>query len=339
MPTRKNVFVSSTSRDLVTYRDAVTKVILRLGLYPIVMEAFNPTDRNALQLCYDKVQESEIFIGIYAHRYGYAPSADVTYRTHDGTLKKAGGEQSITHMEYLWAVERGIPILLFVVSENGADGSPLPWPLPYIEDEPGKSRLRKFKDVILSSHVVGFFFSPEDLASRVATALSDILNAKNPEIKIDSALLAILELYKDVCRQKNQPFHTPSILLALLAIKNGIASRAFEDLESGLARFISDKLQDYVNHSLPSFGGNFIDFDWMDRTELRKALVIATNIGGSMVSEKSLLLSVLGTESNTVLALKKLLGGEKFAKLVSIVESMSEEPASHPKGTPGINFD
>ena len=59
----------------------MAKVILRLGMYPIDMANFNPTDRNALQLCYDKVREAEIFVGIYAHRYGYAPGPDVTYTT------------------------------------------------------------------------------------------------------------------------------------------------------------------------------------------------------------------------------------------------------------------
>jgi hypothetical protein len=78
MAERIDVFIGSTSRDLTAYRDAATKVILRLGLHPIIMEAFNPTDRNALQLCYDYVKEAEIFVGIYAYRYGYSPDTDVT---------------------------------------------------------------------------------------------------------------------------------------------------------------------------------------------------------------------------------------------------------------------
>lgn len=68
MPDRIDVFVSSTSRDLSAYRDAVTQVILRLGMYPIVMEAFNPTDRNAIKPYQDKPYPKEVTVGVF---YGY----------------------------------------------------------------------------------------------------------------------------------------------------------------------------------------------------------------------------------------------------------------------------
>jgi len=174
MAERIDVFISSTSRDLLAYREAVTKVILRLGLHPIIMEAFNPTDRNALQLCYDKVQEAEIFIGIYAHRYGYAPDSSVTYALPDGTVKAGDGEMGITHLEYLWALERKLPMLLFVLSDTDTAGEPLAWPIAYVEDEPNKSRLKAFKNLIMGKHVVGFFHSPDYLATQVATGLADI---------------------------------------------------------------------------------------------------------------------------------------------------------------------
>lgn len=66
MSERIDVYISSTSRDLVAYREAVRDVVLRLGMQPVIMEAFNPTDRNALQKCYDEVQRAEVFAGIYA---------------------------------------------------------------------------------------------------------------------------------------------------------------------------------------------------------------------------------------------------------------------------------
>lgn len=113
-----DIFISSTSRDLQAYRARVTQAVLHLGLHPIIMEAFNPTDRNALQLCYDKIQNAEIFIGIYAHRYGYVPGKSVTYTTVDGETCSCDGQTGITEMEYQWAIERDIPVLLFVVDEN-----------------------------------------------------------------------------------------------------------------------------------------------------------------------------------------------------------------------------
>jgi len=174
MGERIDVFISSTARDLEEYRDAITKLILRLGLHPIGMEAFNPTDRNALQLCYDKIQESEIFIGIYAYRYGYAPPKEASYKTVNGIVFEGDGETSITHLEYLWAIERKLPMLLFVVRDTNAEGDPMSWPVSYIEDNPGKSHLNSFKNLIMSRHVVGFFYSPDHLGSQVATGLLEI---------------------------------------------------------------------------------------------------------------------------------------------------------------------
>src|SRR5262249_50065499 len=145
--------------------------------YPILMETFNPTDRNALQLCYDKVQEAEAFIGIYAHRYGYAPGPDVTYTTLLGETRAGDGETAISHWEYRWALERHLPLMLFVVSDTDADGAPLAWPVVHIEDEPGRSRLNAFKKAIMARHVVGFFHSPEHLATQASTALAEAMKA------------------------------------------------------------------------------------------------------------------------------------------------------------------
>jgi len=172
---RLDVFISSTKRDLVSYRDAVAKVVLSLGMYPIDMATFNPTSRNALQLCYDKVQEAEIFVGIYAHRYGYAPGSDITYTTYDGRLMTGDGETSITHWEYLWARERNLPLVLFIVGDSDADNKPLAWPVQDIEDDPGKSRLKQFKNTIMNNHVVGFFNSPDNLAVQVSTGIVQVL--------------------------------------------------------------------------------------------------------------------------------------------------------------------
>lgn len=66
-------------------------------MYPIAMEEFTATEQNALQLCYNKVQEAEVFIGIYAHRYGYAPDLNVSFVTLTGELRTGDSETSITH--------------------------------------------------------------------------------------------------------------------------------------------------------------------------------------------------------------------------------------------------
>jgi len=171
MNTIPAVFISSTSRDLALYRDRVKDIILRMEMFPIAMEEFSPTQHHALQLCYDKVQKCDIFVGIYAHRYGYIPPSEMSYATILGDKRQSDGETGITHLEYLWALERGIPMLLFVISDKDAHGQPVVIDRTY-DDEQGLERLQQFKTHIMSKHVVGSFYSPDHLASLVATGLS-----------------------------------------------------------------------------------------------------------------------------------------------------------------------
>lgn len=171
MAVKISVYISSTPRDLEDYRKSITQVVLRFGLYPIVMETFSATSKNPLQLCYDKVQEADIFVGLYAHRYGYAPPEDLSIQMEDGEIITGDNTTSIIEWEYQWALERNIPMLLFMVDDD------VHWPGSMIEDRPGLDKLRAFKRMLLSRHVVGFFTSPDNLALQVASSLSSIISS------------------------------------------------------------------------------------------------------------------------------------------------------------------
>jgi len=75
-----------------------------------------------------EVEESDLFIGIYALRYG---------------IVSDGEEISITEMEYLHAKILGKPIYCFLLDEENQ-----PWLKKWIEGEPGESRLKDFKKQI-----------------------------------------------------------------------------------------------------------------------------------------------------------------------------------------------
>ena len=190
MPKHIDVFISSTSKDFALYRAKVKEAVLRLGAYPIGMEEFDATPRNALQLCYDEVQQAAVFIGVYAHRYGFVPGADMTYRTADGTVRSGDGATGVTHWEYRWAQARGLPTLLYVVSEKDGEGKLLRWEPDYIDDEPNKARLQAFKRDIMGRHTVGFFYSPEHLQAQVTSALSKVLADLNSTPEADSGVWA-----------------------------------------------------------------------------------------------------------------------------------------------------
>src|SRR5262249_7861071 len=107
--TRLDAVISSTSIDLPDHRAAVIRVLNDLKIQPIGMEHWPVTGENPVDLCKQKVEDSEIFIGIYAHRYGWQP---------DGH-----GGKSITELEYDWAesvIRDGEPIprLCFIMHDD-----------------------------------------------------------------------------------------------------------------------------------------------------------------------------------------------------------------------------
>ncbi|MBN1967323.1 MAG: DUF4062 domain-containing protein [Anaerolineae bacterium] len=136
MADHTDVFISSTSKDLTDYRKMAIHVCQRLGMPPIPMEDFGPDTANAIEVCKKKVDDAEIYLGIFAHRYGWIPD---------------GHDISITEMEYNWAMERGIPALIFMVDEDA------PWPPKDIERGAGYEKLKRFKEKLMGKHVVRFF--------------------------------------------------------------------------------------------------------------------------------------------------------------------------------------
>lgn len=148
------VFISSTYKDLAGHRAKVAEAVERLGQQGVRMEVFGARPNEATEASLDEVEVSEVFVGIYAHRYGYVPT---------------GSQSSITRMEFDHAKKLGKPILCFVVDDDH------PWPPKHVELEPGHTMLVEFKEDINSSLVRDTFTTPEDLAFKVAASLGRYL--------------------------------------------------------------------------------------------------------------------------------------------------------------------
>jgi tetratricopeptide (TPR) repeat protein len=152
MAQHTNVMISSTARDLPDHRKEVIDACQRQGMYPIGMEHLPASDGDAIEESLKMVDEAEIYLGIFAHRYGYVP---------------AGYDISITEMEYNRAVERGIPRLIFLMHEDhrlkASD----------FETGEGAVKLKAFKDRLGTTRVAAFFKSPEDLRAHVIDSLAD----------------------------------------------------------------------------------------------------------------------------------------------------------------------
>lgn len=151
MTNREAVFISSTSIDLPEYRAAVRDAVLSLGLFPSGMETWPVDGDSTIELCKNKLAEAEIFLGIYAHRYGWCPPGY--------------NDKSITELEYDWATERGIRRFCFVVD------AAYPWPAESI-GEAADDRLMQFKLRVQEELAIGFFTTPDDLKAKVLAALA-----------------------------------------------------------------------------------------------------------------------------------------------------------------------
>ena len=145
------VFLSSTFVDLIEYRKAAQVTIRQLGAIDVSMEHFGARDDRPSEECIRLVKkESDIFVGIYAHRYGHVP---------DGSMI------SICEMEYIAASGAKLPRFVYVVD----DGQP--WLPAYIDVGPDAEQLRRFKDHLSKSHICQKFGNFDHLAARVAADL------------------------------------------------------------------------------------------------------------------------------------------------------------------------
>lgn len=196
MSQRLNVIISSTSQDLEAYREKVASTVVTLDMFPITMASFHPSGTNPVQISYDKVQQADIFVGIYARRYGYIPDSTLKYKTVDGEIRTPDAKTSITHLEYLWAVERGLPLLLFVAKSDIDQFPELSKPDP---DEAGNAAMDAFRAIILKQHVVGFFDTVDNLTAQAAIALSQVRNeilittVRRPEV--ETRLVQLVETW------------------------------------------------------------------------------------------------------------------------------------------------
>ncbi len=104
MPERKTVMISSTARDLPEHRQEAMDACLRQGMF--LGDDGTPARqrrRSESQHRWRWWIEADIYVGVFAHRYGTVP---------------VGHAISVTEMEYDRAVERKIPRLIFVMDKD-----------------------------------------------------------------------------------------------------------------------------------------------------------------------------------------------------------------------------
>lgn len=134
-----SAFVSSTWLDLEPERTAVEQLIQRFHRVRFSgMEYFGSRSEDTRTVSLLEVERSELYIGIFGHRYG----------------------SGITEAEYRRARERRLPCLLyFKAGDSRAHASD------------GAITLETLKTELRAAHTVTDFSSPSDLAAKLATDL------------------------------------------------------------------------------------------------------------------------------------------------------------------------
>jgi len=155
----KKVFISSTFVDLQEYRLAVQNGIRQLGLEDIAMEHFGAVDERPKDVCLRLIkEETDYFVGIYAHRYGHIPVRN---------------KMSITQAEYMAASKKEVPKLIYIIDND------FPFLPKFIDGGEAKTKLQTFKDQLYTKHVCKSFTNKDNLTASVVADLGRTMSIES----------------------------------------------------------------------------------------------------------------------------------------------------------------
>jgi tetratricopeptide (TPR) repeat protein len=146
------VFISSTGIDLEEYRQKAREVCERHNMLPLIMENFEAMGKGATEGSLHKLDQADIYVGIFAHRYGYIED---------------GYDKSVTELEFDHAHETlGLECLCFPIDPAH------PWPPEYIDYE-NHDKLEVFKNRIDKKLIRAQFTTPDNFAMLLGQALGE----------------------------------------------------------------------------------------------------------------------------------------------------------------------
>lgn len=153
------VFISSTYSDLSNERKRVLDILLMADCIPAGMENFVATDDEQFNVIKRVIDLCDYYILIIGKRYG--------------SISEATG-LSYTEMEYNYAIDKGIPVLVFAIDDSIELSSD-----KVENDDIKKGKLAAFKSKAMRNRLANIWKDESDLMGKVAVA---IMRAKS-EIK------------------------------------------------------------------------------------------------------------------------------------------------------------
>jgi hypothetical protein len=161
------IYLSSTFSDLQKHRQAVYRVLNQLSHDVLAMENGVARNDRPLDVCLRDVTCCDVYIGIFAWRYGYIPGEDNPE------------QRSITECEYRRAEESSKPCLIFLLDENAS------WPPTSMDsytngDREWGQRIKALRKELEGKKYVDFFRSSDDLATKVSVAVTQQFSSPRP---------------------------------------------------------------------------------------------------------------------------------------------------------------
>lgn len=151
-----SIYLSSTYRDLAKHREAVTRALVKIRYEVRRMEDYPARDEHTKEGCERDVDACDLYVGLFAWRYGFVPEADNPERW------------SMTEIEYRRARARQKPCLLFLLAEKAR------WPDAMRDASNGEGegggRIAALR-AELAGLLVGSFTTPDSLAAEVLAAI------------------------------------------------------------------------------------------------------------------------------------------------------------------------
>lgn len=160
------IYISSTYKDLVEHRAAVHKA-LRMARHEVrAMEDYLAADERPLDVCRNDVAGCDLYVGIFAFRYGFVPETDNPEK------------KSITELEYLHAGALGKKRLIFLLEEDE------PWIRPMMDEITGENKrgnlITALRRRLALDHTALPFRSREQLALLVSLAVNGVCPQAGP---------------------------------------------------------------------------------------------------------------------------------------------------------------
>lgn len=146
MNIKYQIFISSTYEDLKNERRKAIDTIHELFYFPIGMEMFSASDEDQWDVIQDLMDSSDYYVLIVGMRYG--------------TLIPEGKYKGVsyTEREFLYALEKKIPVLAFIMADD------VPITPAMLENDPTKAaKLIDFKAKVKTGRVVKFWHNADEL--------------------------------------------------------------------------------------------------------------------------------------------------------------------------------